>query len=147
MFEKVDHVTIVVKDMDKALKAYENILNLVPGGAKGFIKNFGDTRLAMFTIAGARVELMQPGAGGGQDNPFAQFLAQHGDGVYSYCVYVQDFDKEIARLKKMGVKLREGKNDFLFPGYTIRIAWVLPEEGLGVAVELVDAAVLPDFEK
>lgn len=146
MFEKVDHVTIVVKDMDKALKAYEEILKLTPG-KKGFVKTFGDTRLVMLTIAGARIELMQPGAGGGRDNPFVQFLNEHGEGIYSYCVYVQDFDAEIKRLKQAGVKLRESTQDFLFPGYPFRIAWVLPEEGLGVAVELVDAAVLPDFEK
>jgi methylmalonyl-CoA/ethylmalonyl-CoA epimerase len=144
MFEKVDHVTIVVKDMDKAIKAYENILNLTSGN-KGFTKTFGDTRLVMLTIAGARIELMQPG--GGSDNPFSQFLTEHGEGIYSYCVYVEDFDEEITRLKKMGVKLRESTQDFLFPGHPFRIAWVLPEEGLGVAVELVDAAALPDFER
>jgi methylmalonyl-CoA/ethylmalonyl-CoA epimerase len=146
MFEKVDHVTIVVKDMDKALKAYESILKLTPG-SRGFEKKFGDTRLVMLTIAGARVELMQPGAGGGRDNPFVQFLDEHGEGIYSYCVYVEDFDTEIQRLKKAGVKLRESTQDFLFPGHPFRIAWVLPEERLGVAVELVDAAALPDFER
>jgi catechol 2,3-dioxygenase-like lactoylglutathione lyase family enzyme len=144
MFEKVDHMTFVVKDMDKAVKAYDEILRYKPG-KRGFVKTFGDTRLVMLTVDGARIELMQPG--GGKDNPFAQFLAEHGEGLYSYCVYVQDFDKEINRLKEMGVKMREGKQDFLFPGYPFRIAWVLPEAGLGVAVELVDAAVLPDFEK
>ena len=85
MFEKVDHVTIIVKDMDKAIKAYENILNLTSGN-KGFTKTFGDTRLVMLTIAGARIELMQPG--GGSDNPFSQFLTEHGEGIYSYCVQV-----------------------------------------------------------
>jgi hypothetical protein len=144
MFEKVDHVTIVVKDMDKAMNAYGQILHLAPG-SKGFVKTFGDTRLVMLTIAGARIELMQPGVG--EDNPFSQFLAEHGEGIYSYCVYVENFDDEIKRLKKMGVKLRESTQDFLFPGHPFRIAWVLPEEGLGVAVELVDAAALPDFER
>jgi len=145
MFEKIDHITIVVKDMDKAMKAYENILHLT-SGKKGFVKNFGDTRLVMLTINGARIELMQPGRGG-RENPFSQFLAEHGEGIYSYCVYVENFDDEIKRLKKMGVKLRESIQDFLFPGHPFRIAWVLPEEGLGVAVELVDAAALPDFER
>ncbi len=144
MFEKVDHMTFVVKDMDKALKSYEQILRLTPG-KRGFEKKFGDTRLVMLTIDGARIELMQPGSG--KDNPFAQFLDEHGEGLYSYCVYVHDFDAEIKRLKAMGVKLREATQDFLFPGYPFRIAWVLPEGGLGVAVELVDAAALPDFER
>jgi catechol 2,3-dioxygenase-like lactoylglutathione lyase family enzyme len=144
MFEKVDHITIIVRDMDKAMKAYAKILNLTPGN-KGFEKTFGDTRLVMLTINGARIELMQPGREA--DNPFSQFLAQHGEGVYSYCVYVENFDEEIERLKTMGVKLRESIQDFLFPGHPFRIAWVLPEEGLGVAVELVDAAALPDFER
>ena len=144
MFEKVDHVTIVVKDLDRAMKAYEGILRLTPG-SKGFVKDFGGTRLAMFTVEGARIELMEPDTKA--DNPFARFLAEHGEGVYSYCVYVGDFDAEIKRLKERGVKLREATQTFLFPEYPFRIAWVPPEEGLGVTIELVDAEALPPFER
>ena len=144
MFEKVDHVTIVVRDLDKAMQAYEEILRFTPG-SKGFVKDFGQTRLAMFTVAGARVELMQPDPAA--TNPFSEFLAEHGEGVYSYCVYVEDFDAEINRLKEKGVKLREATQTFLFPDYPFRIAWVPAEAGLGVAVELVDARALPAFER
>ena len=46
-----------------------------------------------------------------------------------------------------GIKLREMVQDFLFPGYPFRIAWIPAEEGLGVTVELVDVKAIPDFEK
>ncbi len=144
MFEKVDHVTIVVRDLDKAMQAYEDILRFTPG-KRGFVKTFGRTRLAMFTVAGARVELMQPDTQ--TDSPFARFLAEKGEGVYSYCVYVHDFDTEIKRLKARGIKLTEATQDFLFPDHPFRIAWVPAEAGIGVNVELVDAAALPDFER
>jgi len=144
MFEKVDHVTIVVGDLDKAMKAYEDILRFTPG-KRGFVKTFGGTRLAMFTVAGARVELMQPDTE--TDSQFARFLAEKGEGVYSYCVYVHDFDAEIKRLKASGVNLTEATQDFLFPDHPFRIAWVPAEAGIGVNVELVDAAALPDFER
>jgi catechol 2,3-dioxygenase-like lactoylglutathione lyase family enzyme len=144
MFEKVDHVTIVVRDLDKAMKAYEDILRFTPG-KRGFVKTFGRTRLAMFTVAGARVEIMQPDTQ--MDSQFARFLAEKGEGVYSYCVYVQDFDAEIRRLKACGIKLTEATQDFLFPDHPFRIAWVPAEAGIGVNVELVDAAALPDFER
>jgi len=144
MFEKLDHVTIVVRDLDKAMKAYEDILRFTPG-KRGFVKTFGRTRLAMFTVAGARIELMQPDTQ--TDSQFARFLAEKGEGVYSYCVYVRDFEAEIKRLKANGVKLIEATQDFLFPDHPFRIAWVPAEAGIGVNVELVDAAALPDFER
>jgi len=144
MFEKVDHVTIVVRDLEKAMKAYEEILRFTPG-KRGFVKDFGHTRLAMFTVAGARIELMQPDPV--RDGPFSRFLAEHGEGVYSYCVYVLDFDAEINRLKAQGIKLTEATQDFLFPDHPFRIAWVPAEAGVGVNIELVDAAALPDFER
>lgn len=145
MFKKVDHVTIVVKNLDKAMKAYERILRLTPGGSKGFVKNFPGIRLAMLNIDGARIELMEPDITG--DNPFSRFLAEHGEGVYSYCICVEDFDAEIKRLKDMGVTLREATQATLFLGYPFRIAWVPPEEGTGVSIELIDSEVLPPFEK
>jgi len=145
MFGKVDHITIIVRDRDKTMKKYEDILRLTPG-SKGFIKDFGNSHLAMFTtVAGARIEIIQADEGG--DSPFSKFLAEHGEGVYSFCVYVEDFDAEIKRLKEKGIKLREATQNFLFPDHPFRIAWIPAEEGLGVTVELVDVKAIPDFER
>lgn len=144
MFKSVDHVTIVVKDLDKAIKAYKDILGLVPG-ERGFVKDLPGTRLAMFTISGARVELMQPDIN--KESPFATFLKEHGEGVYSYCVNVEDFDVEIAKLKKQGIRLTEATQSALFPGYPFRIAWVPADAGVGVNIELVDYAAVPPYEK
>jgi catechol 2,3-dioxygenase-like lactoylglutathione lyase family enzyme len=145
MFGKVDHITIVVRDRDKTMKKYEDILRLIPG-RKGFVKDFERNHLAMFTTAdGARIEIIQVYES--DDSPFSKFLAEHGEGVYSYCIYVEDFDTEIKRLKEKGIKLREMVQDFLFPDHPFRIAWIPAEEGLGVTVELVDAEAIPDFER
>jgi methylmalonyl-CoA/ethylmalonyl-CoA epimerase len=144
MFKKVDHVTIVVKNLDEAMKAYERIFRLTPG-SKGFVKDLQGTRLAMLPIEGARIELMEPDVT--SDSPFARFLKEHGEGVYSYCIYVDDFDTEIKRLKEKGIPLREATQAALFPGYAFRIAWVPAEEGTGVTIELSDIDALPDYEK
>lgn len=144
MFKKLSHITIVVKNLDETMKAYETILRLTPG-SEGFIKTMPDCRLAMLPFEGARIEFLEPDLT--VDSPFARFLKERGEGVFSYCIFVEDFDREVEALKEKGISLEEATQADLFPEYPFRIAWVLPEGGLGVRVELVDYEALPPFEK
>ncbi len=140
MLKKVDHVTLVVKDLDKTLKAYEQILHLTPEG--GSIRELPDIRLAMLpTRDGARIELLEPKAT--SKSRIAEFFKKRGEGVFGLSVFMDDFDAEVKALKEKGVTVQEEVQATVHPGYPLRLGWIPPEEVGGVWIELVDTKSLP----
>jgi len=145
LIEKVDHVTMVVHDLEKAMESYKDILALVPWDI-GIVDNSPECRLVMLpTESGARIEFIEPNLD--FDSRFSRFLKERGEGVFGLSIYCRDFDEDVARVKAGGIRVEEETQDFLFPDSPFRLAWVPPEEGHGVWIELVEASALPDFEK
>jgi len=144
MIEKIDHVTMVVNNLEKAMESYKEILHLVPA-EMGILDHSPECRLVMLpTKNGARIELIEPNPG--EDSRFSRFLQERGEGVFGLSIFCRDFDEEVASLKEKGVKIEEEIQDFLYPENPFRLAWVPPQEAHGVWVELVDAAALPGFQ-
>ena len=92
---------------------------------------------------GARIELIEPKS---DTNRFYKLLKERGEGVYGICIFLENYDEEVKKLKEKGVPLEE-ISTLLFPDHPFRVAWVPPEEGHGVWLELVEMEALPDFEK
>ena len=139
MFKRIDHVTLVVKNMEKALKDYEMVLHIKPENRP--VGNLKDARVTMLkTPSGARIEFIEPKAGA--NTRFNRFLEERGEGVFGLSIFVEGFDKEIAELKKNGVKVEEETQASIHPK-PFRIGWVPPAEGHGVWLEFVDSEALP----
>jgi 4-hydroxyphenylpyruvate dioxygenase-like putative hemolysin len=103
MINKVDHLTMVVKDLDAALKSFGDMLHLTPE-QRSYVGETAARRLAMLpTKGGARIELIQPKPGG--KNRFSQFLKEHGEGVVGLSIFCTNFDEEIANLKQNGIPI------------------------------------------
>lgn len=146
IIKKIDHVHLIVKDLDQTVKAFEKILGLTPWGPIG-VNDFGFARQTMLTPKdGARLEIIQPKTGDGL-NFMYKLLNEKGEGVYGISVFIEDFDAEVVKLREKGVAVELQTVDFLWPDHPFRIAWVPPTEGQGVWLELVDTTALPDFEK
>jgi catechol 2,3-dioxygenase-like lactoylglutathione lyase family enzyme len=144
MIEKLDHVTMVVRNLEEAMKSYRDILHLEPWEL-GIVDHSPECRLVMLpTKSGARIEFIEPNPE--FDSRFSRFLKERGEGVFGLSVYCRNFDGEVASLMEKGVKVEEETQTFLFPERPFRLAWVPPREAHGVWVELVDAVALPDFE-
>ncbi len=145
MLEKVDHVTMVVKNFEVALKTFKTVVHLSPEDKGGFIRNFPEARIAMLpTKSGARIELIEPNFK--VKSRFTDFYDKHGEGVYGICMYLSDYEKEIAELKKAGIPTEHDEQARLFPDHPFNITLVPEKEGHGVWIELVDMKALPDFE-
>jgi catechol 2,3-dioxygenase-like lactoylglutathione lyase family enzyme len=130
MLKTVDHVTMVVKNLDDALKSFEKILQLTPeeNRVKGELP---ECRIAMLaTREGARIELIQPKPG--METRFSRFLAERGEGVFGLSIFVTDFDTEVTRLKNNGLPLENDYQAAVHPKFPFRIAWVPPRESHGV---------------
>ena len=144
MYKKVSHITMVVENLEKTLKAYEGLLKLTPEGDNP-IKEMPDARMAMIPLGEISVEFIEPNMD--KDSPFTRFYREKGEGVFGYCVFVEDYDSHIKHLKEQGALLEEVEQKDFFPDNPFRIAWVLPENGVGTRVELVDYYALPESEK
>ncbi len=144
MYKKVSHITMVVENLERTLKAYEGLMKLAPEGDEP-VKKTPDARMAMISLGEISVEFIEPDMD--KDSPFSRFLREKGEGVFCYCVFVDDYDSHINHLKEQGAALEEVEQKDFFPDHPFRIAWVLPENGVGTRIELVDYDALPDWEK
>ncbi len=113
---KFMHASIVVRDIDKAIKHFE-ALEVGPfpaflGGpgmkfagktVKGKEADYDmDLRLAKSQLGGIGFELIQPLKG---ETVYTEFLAKHGEGLHHLAFGVEDFDAEVAEMKKRGFKV------------------------------------------
>jgi len=144
MYKKVSHITIVVENIERTLKAYEGLLKLTPGEDDS-VNEMPDARMAMISLGEIRIEFIEPDMD--KDSPFSRFFRDKGEGVFGYCVFVEDYDSHISHLKEQGASFEEVEQKDFFPDNPFRIAWVLPENGVGTRVELVDYDALPESEK
>ena len=59
MYKKVSHITMVVENLERTLKAYEGLLKLTPDGDDP-IKEMPDARMAMIKLGEIGIEIIEP---------------------------------------------------------------------------------------
>jgi methylmalonyl-CoA/ethylmalonyl-CoA epimerase len=140
VFKKLDHVSIVVTNIDETLKRYRNLFDWVPWD-KG-VTNIPEhgIKVALLPFGDNSVELIEP-----TDNRsrFAKFLKERGQGPFHLCFFIDDFDAKVKALKEKGLAVEEEEAKNLFPGHTVRLAWLPSEISGGFWIELVDVLSLP----
>jgi catechol 2,3-dioxygenase-like lactoylglutathione lyase family enzyme len=139
-----DHVHLVVRNLDAALKSYEKLLGLTPTGKGGFIRDFQGNRFGMLPLHGARIEMVEPGQGNGR---MTRFLKERGEGIGGLSIFVENFDNEVKRLKEKGIAVQVMSTPVLDPKYPLRLGWVDAAQGHGAWLEIADVKSLPPFEK
>jgi methylmalonyl-CoA/ethylmalonyl-CoA epimerase len=129
---RIDHVGIVVCDLQEALKAYEAALGL----PLKEVVQVPDQKVAVafLPVGESNVELVQPLAG---DTGIAKFLERRGEGIHHICVEVDDIEATLARLKDHDVPLID---EAPRQGARGRVAFVHPKGMHGVLIELVEHA-------
>jgi methylmalonyl-CoA/ethylmalonyl-CoA epimerase len=129
---RIDHVGIVVCDLQEALKAYEAALGL----PLKEVVQVPDQKVAVafLPVGESNVELVQPLTG---DTGIAKFLERRGEGIHHLCVEVDDIEATLARLKDHDVPLID---EAPRQGARGRVAFVHPKGMHGVLIELVEHA-------
>ena len=126
--KKINHVAIVVEDIDSALGFWRDQLGLeldhieeVPSQA---------SKVAFMPVGGSEVELVQPTD---PESGLGKYLEKRGEGLHHLCIEVDDIEAMLALLKEKGVRLiNETPVDL--PGR--RMAFIHPKAGNGVLIEL-----------
>jgi methylmalonyl-CoA/ethylmalonyl-CoA epimerase len=127
--KRINHVAVVVDDMEKALSFWRDALGIelhelrdVPAEA---------SQVAFLPLSDSEVELVMPTS---TDSGIAKYLARRGAGMHHICLEVDDIHAMLAQLDARGVRLinpepRESADGKLY-------AFIHPESTAGVLVEL-----------
>lgn len=133
---RLDHVAIAVKDLDRALAFYRDVLGMPVGGVERVESQAVD--IALVGEEPGRIELICPYV---PDSGVARFLEKRGEGLHHLAVRVDDLEATLARLKAEGLPLID---ETPRPGaHGTRVAFVHPKGALGVLLELVQLPPSP----
>lgn len=104
MFKKLDHIAILVRDTEEALRFYRDTLKL-PLVLSEAIEEAG-VRLTHLDLGNLHLQLVQPLA---PDHPLRAQLDQRGEGLHHLCFLVDDVPQAMARLSEQGLKPRNAQ--------------------------------------
>jgi len=129
MSRTLDHIGIVVDDLEKALAFWEQALGLTCQQIEDLPER--GLRVAMLPVGSTRIELL---ASTRPDSEIAGYIAKRGPGMHHLCLNSEDVDAELAGLAAAGVQLvdergRAGAGD-------CRVGFVHPRGSGGVLLEL-----------
>ncbi len=128
---KLNHLAIVVDDMDAALRFWRESLGLAQAGEIESVPAEA-VDIAFLRLGDVHIELIQPTA---DDSGVAKYLAKRGAGMHHLCLDVPDLDAKLNELRAAGYELineqpreRDGR----------RYAFIHPESTGGVLLELYE---------
>lgn len=132
MVKKIDHIGIVVKDLEKSLRPYQELLGLKLKETEELEVQGDMYRVAFFPIGEVSLELVYTTAKTGMA---AEFLRNHGEGIHHIAFEVEDLEKTFDELRARGAKFVWDK--IVAGSRGSKIAYVEPEEFNGVYIELI----------
>ena len=136
MITKLDHVGIVVKDINKTLSLFSTAFGL-RAWRRGVVEipELG-IKMALLPIGRDQsIEIIQPTD---PQTAFGRHLQTRGEGLYHISLFVDDIDAEVSSLRERGVLVEEASR--IPPSFPIplRNAWVDPQSAAGAIIELVE---------
>jgi len=127
---KINHLGIATKEIDTALKFWEDALGLENVHTE-FVED-QKVRVAMLPLGESRIELLEPTS---EDSPISKFLEKRGGGIHHIAVEVEDIEASLAKLKEKGMRLIDEEPRIGAEGCLV--AFVHPSSANGVLLELV----------
>ena len=127
--KQINHVAVVVDDMDKALSFWRDALGMELHELRDVPAE--KSQVAFLPLQGAEVELVRPTS---DDSGIAKYLAKRGPGMHHICVEVDDIEGMLTQLKSKGTRLINEEPRTAADGK--KYAFIHPESASGVLVEL-----------
>lgn len=129
--KQINHIAVVVDDMDKALSFWRDALGMELHGLRDVPAE--KSQVAFLPLPGSEVELVKPTT---DDSGVAKYLAKRGPGMHHLCLEVDDIEGMMAQLKSRGVRLINDEPRIAADGK--KYAFIHPESTSGVLVELYE---------
>ncbi len=129
MIKRINHVAVVVEDLDSALTFWRDALGLPLASTES---NPGEqVDIAFLPVGDSEIELLKPTEA---DSGIGKYLAKRGPGMHHLCVEVDDIDAAMAQLVAHDIALINAEPRVREDG--TRYAFVHPKSTGGVLVEL-----------
>lgn len=127
----IDHVAVVVRDIEKALLFYRSMFNAKNGDIVSIPEQ--DVIATLITIGETRLELIQPLK---SDTSIGRFLERRGEGLHHLALNVGNLSEAIRFVEDKGLELidRTPKK-----GLSGLVAFIHPRSAHGVLTELVES--------
>ncbi|MFO7321244.1 MAG: methylmalonyl-CoA epimerase [Chloroflexota bacterium] len=129
---KINHIAIVVADMDKALNFWQQALGLPLQHTERNEAEAVD--IAFLPVGEGEIELIKPIT---EDSGVAKYLAKTGGGMHHLCLEVENIEVAMARLAENGAELINETPRTRPDGR--RYCFVHPRSTGGVLLELYEA--------
>ena len=127
--KKINHVAVVVDDMEKALSFWRDALDMDLHELRDVPAE--QSQVAFLPLPGSEVELVMPTT---PDSGVAKYLSKRGPGMHHICLEVDDIEGMLEQLRSKNVRLINEEPRTTTDGK--KYAFIHPESTAGVLVEL-----------
>jgi len=129
VIEKIDHIGIAVRSIEKTSELFSNILGLKVAGEE--IVEEQKVKVAFLPLGDSELELLESTS---PEGPIARFIEKKGEGIQHIAFRVENIKKALEKLKKEGVRLIDAKPRYGAGG--AKIAFLHPKDTNGILIEL-----------
>jgi methylmalonyl-CoA/ethylmalonyl-CoA epimerase len=130
---KINHLAIVVQDIEQALGFWRDALGLPLGKVE---RNEGEAvDIAFLPLESGEIELLAPID---EASGVAKYLAKRGAGLHHVCIEVADIEAAMVRLREHGAELLNDTPKVNAEG--TRYCFIHPKSAFGVLVELYEVS-------
>lgn len=129
--KKIDHIAIVVPDIQEALAFWREALGLKLSHTEEVASQ--ETLVAFLPSGGTEVELVEPTT---ETSGMARYMDKRGPGMHHICFQVEGIEQILERLKAKGIQLINEEPTIGAGGK--KIAFIHPKSTGGVLVELYE---------
>jgi len=131
MTQTIDHIAVVVQDLDTALRFYRDALGLDVIERRKVPEE--QVEVASLSLGASSIELVQPLD---TESGVARFLEKRGEGLHHICLTVEDITPAMERLRDAGGELISEEPRVGADGR--RYAFIHPQSAHGVLLELYE---------
>lgn len=129
--KRIDHIAIVVEDIEHALSFWRDLFGLELTHIEEVPQQ--ESVVAFLRSGRGEIELVEPTT---QTSGIAKYRAKHGPGMHHICFEVDDIQGTLAQLKQRGVELINETPTIGTGGK--KIAFIHPRSTSGVLIELYE---------
>lgn len=129
--KRIDHIAVVVRDLDAALRVYHDVLGLPLERVEEVPAEKVKVAFLPLPEGDTEVELVQPTA---DDTGIARYLAKRGEGMHHVCFEVNDIEAAMRELSAAGLQVLEEKPRLGSQGQ--KYVFIHPKTAHGVLIEL-----------
>jgi methylmalonyl-CoA epimerase len=132
MPKRIDHVAIIVRNIEQSLAFYRDTLGITPSEIKEVPTE--QVRIAFLPMGGpggSEIELIEPTVAG---STLTKYLEKRGEGLHHICLEVDNIDQALQEMKDKGAPVLDQQPRIAAEG---RAIFLHPKGTSGVLLELI----------